>query len=252
MKNKKVIAIVLTALLLIPTTAFAKGPKEKDNGNGNGKGTKVETPKEKDKGKSDNGDKGKKDNTGKNDDKKAEHDAFKTQLKEKLAIMKENTKKSVELKKQIEIKGEEIAAILKDIQDGKKTLTTEQMDALLAQSEIVKADVEALNNYKYIKSDVNETEENVKGKKYEGALAALDRVIAKQQGRIVVLEKLNSDLGALLDIAKQAQVPAATPGDTQNGDNPTGTTPEGTPTTPTGDSTGTTTPPTEPEVVPAN
>lgn len=220
MKKNKIIAVVLSALLLIPSVAYAKGPKDK----GNGGGTTVETGANKGNGKGE-------DKKAENEKKKADQEAFKKQMREKHEIMKANTKKSVELRKEIGAMNEELSPILLDIVAGKKTLTEEQLAALTAQAEIVKADAAVVNEFKFISNDVKDTQEKVKGQKFDTALAAMDRVIAKQEARIKGLEKLKEDLKVLLDIAKQAQVVAA-PGDDTQPANPATPTDPTTPTQP--------------------
>lgn len=233
--KKRILSIVLTAVLLIPSTVFAKGQKAAENQNQakqqieSTTTSEASTASEAAAEKSSNSKKAEvQTNIAQNkqniigQQKKAENisakNEFKAQIRAKHEIMKANTKKINELKKQINLKKEELAAILADIDAGKKTLSSDQLALLSQKASLVKDAADALKTSPQINSDVDSVQENVKGNKFEAALASLDKVIAKQDTRYAKLVDLNSKLDDLLAIARQA-VPVST----STSDNSSGT-----------------------------
>ncbi len=202
MKNK-IMAIVLTGVMLMPTLAYAKGQNEAPKGK-----TEVKAQSQSTSLKTEENTKAQ-ENKAKAQENKAENKAaieeFKAQIKAKHEIMKANTQKSIALKKQISSKKQEIALILADIKAGKKTLSPEQLDLLTAKADIVKETVATVKTLPTINPDVDNTQQKIKGKNFEAALSSLDKVIAKQEARYAKLVELNTNMDALLAIARQAQ-----------------------------------------------
>ena len=197
--KSKIIAVVLTGMMLMPTVAYAKGQKEVPKGNHEVQ-TQVEskTVNTEDNAKELDG-------KGKGQENKAAIETFKSEIKAKHEIMKANTQKSIELKKQISTKKQELASILSDIKAGTKTLSADQLALLTSKATAVKETVENIKALPTTNADAKDTQEDYKGKKFENALASLDKVIAKQEARYAKLVELNTNLDALLTIARQAQ-----------------------------------------------
>jgi len=220
--KSKIIAILLTGMMLMPTVAYAKDKNETSkekpqvhtriqekvaNVEGKYKKTKdtiekIETKINRTTKKLETKDKVKEIN--------AATEALKTELKAKHEIMKTNTLKINELKKQIKAKKQELTSILSDIKAGKKTLSADQLELLTSKIKILKETAKALKTLPRIDSDVELTQKHIKGKNFETALASLDKVIAKQEARYAKLVELNTNIDSLLAIARQAQplVPA--------------------------------------------
>ncbi|MBC8063137.1 MAG: hypothetical protein H7Y18_21095 [Clostridiaceae bacterium] len=197
--KSKIIALVLTGMMLMPTIAFAEGQnditdaKSQVHSQFDNKTVKIEDKVKQLEIKG----KGLKNNPA--------TEAFISELKAKHEIMKANTKKSIELKKQISAKKQELKSILADIKAGKKTLSAEQLQVLTSKSKALKDNIEKIKNLPGISSEAKTTQENIRGKKFEVALASLDKVIAKQEARYAKLVELNATMDTLLTIARQAQ-----------------------------------------------
>ena len=224
--KSKIIAILLTGMMLMPTVAYAKDKNEtsKDkpqvhtsiqekiaNVEGKSKKTKdtiekIETKINRTTKKLETKDKVKEIN--------AATEALKTELKAKHEIMKANTLKINELKKQIKAKKQELTSILSDIKAGKKTLSADQLELLTSKVKALKETAKALKTLPRIDSDVELTQKHIKGKNFETALASLDKVIAKQEARYAKLVELNTNIDSLLVIARQAQPVVPTTADT--------------------------------------
>ena len=226
--KSKIIAILLTGMMLMPTVAYAKDKNETSkekpqvhtriqekvaNVEGKYKKTKdtiekIETKINRTTKKLETKDKVKEIN--------AATETLKTELKAKHEIMKANTLKINELKKQIKAKKQELTSILSDIKAGKKTLSADQLELLTSKIKILKETAKALKTLPRIDSDVELTQKHIKGKNFETALASLDKVIAKQEARYAKLVELNTNIDSLLAIARQAQPLVPATADTSN------------------------------------
>ena len=226
--KSKIIAILLTGMMLMPTVAYAKDKNETSkekpqvhtriqekvaNVEGKYKKTKdtiekIETKINRTTKKLETKDKVKEIN--------AATETLKTELKAKHEIMKANTLKINELKKQIKAKKQELTSILSDIKAGKKTLSADQLELLTSKVKALKETAKALKTLPRIDSDVELTQKHIKGKNFETALASLDKVIAKQEARYAKLVELNTNIDSLLAIARQAQPLVPATADTSN------------------------------------
>lgn len=232
--KKRILSIILSVILLTPATVFAKNIKsdsnakhtieatssqshensdDKEINNNHAISEQKENGKEKEIETNTNVNvnevtiKKQEKNTTSQENKAANNSAkeqFKAQLRAKHEIMKANITKINELKKEINLKKAELETILTDIQQGKKTLSSEQLTLLTQKAALVKQSADAVKALPKINSDVDRTQENIKGSKFEVALSSLDNVIAKQEARYVKLVDLNTKLDDLLSIARQA------------------------------------------------
>ena len=212
MINKKLIALTISGLMLMPTIAYAKGNSAASSTKGGQivSEEKVQ-PKKVDseiKTSTDTKNIDKKDNQAKMAEKKTQIAAFKAEMKIKHETMKQIKEETITVKKEVQTKSKELKTILKDIQDGKKTLSEEMLTALLAQSEALKLDNKNLKATEDINKDLSETQDKVNKSDFNNALASMDKVIAKFQSRLDALKKLSTDLDAALVIANLATVPA--------------------------------------------
>lgn len=202
MRNK-IIALVLTGIMLMPTVSYAKGQKENPNAKSKAKvETQVKNAKAASKVKQKSVTKAKNTKAKEN---KAVIAQFKAQIKAKHEIMKANTKKLVELRKQINAKKEELSSILDAIKAGTKTLAPDQLELLISKADIVKENADEIKTLPTVDSDIENTQKDINGKKFQAALSSLDKVIAKQEAKYAKLVELNNSLDALLAIARQAQ-----------------------------------------------
>lgn len=197
MKKKKIMALILSVMLLLPTAAYAKGNNQKA---GNDKAAVTE---KKDNAKTQEK---KSENQAKKDDKKAQIEAFKAQMKLKHETMKDLREKTKVVKMQVEAKKTELSAILEDIKSGKKALPQDLLDQLIAKADALKLDSEEVKASGNINKDVVDTQDKVKKQDFNNALASMDKVIGKMQTRLTALENLNKDLDDELAIARQATV----------------------------------------------
>jgi chromosome segregation ATPase len=140
-------------------------------------------------------------------EKKTQIEAFKTQMKIKHETMKDISKQTILLKKQVQTKSSELKTILNDIKEGKKTLPQDMLTALLAKSENLKIDAKELKATSDINKHLSDTQDKVNKKDFNNALSSLDNVILKLQARLDALKKLNTDLDSALAIANLATVP---------------------------------------------
>jgi chromosome segregation ATPase len=205
MNNKKLIALAISGLMLMPTVAYAKG---NTNTSSNKSGQivsqeKVQSTKQ-----------DKPSSSDKNVEKKQQIETFKTQMRAKHETMKQIRQDTNAVKKQVETKTSQLKAIISDIQAGKKTLTEDMLTALLAKSENLKIDINELKATSNINKHLSEAQEKVNKRDFNNALSALDNVIAKLQSRLDALKKLNIDLDAALAIANGATVPTPVAGTT--------------------------------------
>lgn len=217
MNNKKLIAVVMSALILMPTAAFAKGNPNSNAAKGQqqivnkDKGQVQSTSADKEASKAGNENKGavqKQANEDKKDAKKQEIEAFKAQIKAKHDTMSQIRKQTIALRQQIEVKTESLTAIINDIEAGKKTLPQDMLDELLLKSQNLKSDTDAVKATSEISKEVSDTQDKVNKQDFNNALASLDKVISKLQARLDALKKLNADLDEVLAIANMAVAPA--------------------------------------------
>jgi chromosome segregation ATPase len=216
MNNKKLIALVISGLMLMPTIAYAKGNSH-DSSNKGGQIVNSETKNSSDNkniGSPENKKVEEKKNEAKRLEKKSQIEAFKTQMRAKHEIMKQIRQDTKTVKKQVETKTSQLKAIISDIQAGKRTLTEDMLTALLAKSENLKIDINELKATSNINKHLSEAQEKVNKRDFNNALSALDNVIAKLQSRLDALKKLNIDLDAALAIANGATVPTPVAGTT--------------------------------------
>lgn len=191
MNRKKIIALVMSCLMLVPTSVYAKGNKNSSLHNGNN--IKVEKVKK---------------NEEKKEDKKAQIETFKAQMKIKHETMKELRQQIKEVRQEIEKKTAQLAQISEDIKSGNKTFPQDALSTMLSKSEDLNADSSKLKSTAEASSDVNDAQSKVNKKDFNNALASMDKVIAKMQARLDALKKLNSDLDAVLKTANSVDVPS--------------------------------------------
>lgn len=208
--NKKIIALVLTGIMLVPTAVFAEGNKGTNKGK-----AEIETKIQNSTSTAETNEQEDKAKENKSQENKAASQEFKAQIRAKHEIMKANTKKINELKKQVNTKREELSSILEAIKAGTKTLSADQLNILTTKAAALKQVVQEVKSLPALKADVENTQEDIKVSKFEAALASLDKVIAKQEARYAKLQELSSKLDELLVIARQAQpvVSTSTPSD---------------------------------------
>lgn len=202
--KKRIIAILITMILLVPTTVYAKNTNNNGKGNDNMNTT---TEQNKEKGSPNSNDNTEKKNQNKDRvaENKTNQEQFKTSLKAKHSIMKENISKTNSLKKEISSEKQELAKILEEIKAGSKTLNSDDFNLLITKSASLRESVSTIQNLPEINSDVKSAGSDIKIGKYETALASLDKVIANQEDRYAKLLSLKSTLDDLLAIAKQAE-----------------------------------------------
>jgi chromosome segregation ATPase len=240
MNKKRIVSLVLSLLVILPTTAYAKGNDYGKMADKVGKvienknTTKAEdTKKDEAKTKVDNkdaakskGEEKKAENEQKKEDKKQQIEAFKTAMKAKHEEMKQIQAETKKVKQEVEQKKEQLSAIINDLQSGKKTLPEDQLNALLAAAQNLKVDAEEVKATAEISTEVNDTQAKVKGQDFNNALASMDKVITKLQKRLEALKQLSADLDKALEIGNLATVPAPTTDTTQNSSTGTTTTPQ--------------------------
>lgn len=216
MKKQKLMALVLSVLLLMPTVAFAKGNPHNETKEIKDKPKVVTEEKQKQQQTNNEVKKSEKkanevkqNNEVKKDEKKQQIEAFKTQMKVKHETMKQIRQQTVELKKQIQVNKTELNSIMTDIKAGKKTLSEDMLNSLLLKADALKVDSNEVKATAGINKDAIDAQSKVNKKDFNNALSALDKVIVKLQGRLDALKKLNVDLNDALAIAKLATEPAS-------------------------------------------
>jgi chromosome segregation ATPase len=235
--NKKILALSLSIVMLLPAGVFAKG-----NGNssshGNGKEKAIihqkqsqsedkklnndsdtvsnekNTSAQKNDDKKKNGEEHKQEAKQNKDDKKQQIDSFKTQMKDKHQQMKQIDQQAKSIRLQIEQKKDNLSAILADLQSGRKTLPEDMLNSLLSLSQSLKDDGTKLKETSEINNEVSDTQKKVDSEDFNNAICSMDKVISKMHARLDALNKLNTDLDAALKIANLATTPAAEPGTT--------------------------------------
>lgn len=204
MYKKRILAILMATMLLLPTTVLAKGNSNQPKDN---KPKKVEQKQQPQQQKPQQP---QKKNEVKKQEKKQEISQFKAAIKEKHEQMTALRKQSQDLRKQIGQKKDQLETILEDLKSGAKTLPQDQLDALMALADQIKEDANQVKNTAEMKKEDSEVKADINNKDFNNALNALDKVIAKLQQRIDALKKLNTDLDSALAIANTATVPADT------------------------------------------
>ena len=199
MNKKKILAVILSVLLVMPISAYAKGNENNSvnkeqkvvTESNQGKGATVKVLKEVNK-----------------DQKQQEIATFKIELKNKHETMTALRQQTIELKKQIEDEKTKLEGILEDIKSGAKTLPQDQLTLLLAKVSSLKTDAAVVKTTGIINKDAVDAQSKVQSKDFNNALASLDKVIAKFQARLAALQKLKSDLVDIMAIGSLATVPA--------------------------------------------
>jgi minor extracellular protease Epr len=133
---------------------------------------------------------------------------FRKTIKDKQAEIKELSGESSALRIDIGKKREELDAILEELVAGTKTLSDELLAHLIDEAAELKGIGDIVKSLNGINDEVVAAEDKIKEKNFDSALAALDRVTAKQQQRLEALKELNKGIDRLLEIARQAQIPA--------------------------------------------
>jgi hypothetical protein len=133
---------------------------------------------------------------------------FRKAMQEKREEIKKLTAESSALRREIGKKREELEAILEELIAGTKTLSDELLAQLIDEASDLKEIGDIVKSLNSINDEVVAAEDKIKEKNFDSALASLDRVIAKQQQRLEALKELNKSIDRLLEIARQAQVPA--------------------------------------------
>lgn len=150
---------------------------------------------------------------------------FRTAMIQKKDIIKKDHETNQNLRKTIADKRTTVKTTIKDIKQSKKQLTSDDLNKIQAQIEIIKTDkstLEASNGT--MKQSFQQFKTDAQSKNYTDALAQLDKIITIQNTRTTGLNKLSSDLNTLISLLQTAEA---------NGTNASGTTsPETTPATP--------------------
>lgn len=225
MNNKKIMSLVLSVLMVLPATVYAKGNKESDNKEKGNSIVQFVDKMQKDLNSyiqhkngnnSDSEDKNQEANKENKDAKKQEIEQFKTQMKAKHEQMDALRLQINDQKKQVEQKKAQLKSIVNDLLSGKKTLPDDMLQSLITTSESLKKDAEQINATAEIKNEINDTQEKVNKKDFNNALASMDKVIARLQQRLDALKQLNADLDKVLTIANNAAAPSTTTDQTNN------------------------------------
>jgi chromosome segregation ATPase len=225
MNKKKILSLVLSILVVLPATAYAKGNNSSKEMSGKGQQV-VQSSKENKQSDNENKDQ-EKDNDNENDnkdavkaqehkqeaaqnqaDKKQQIQQFKTAMRAKHDQMADLRTQTKAVRSQVEQKREKLQAIIKDIEEGNKTLSPDMLKSLLDAAQNIKLDTKQVKAAAEISNEVADTQSKVNSKDFNNALASMDKVIARLQQRLAALKQLNSDLDAALAIANQAVVPA--------------------------------------------
>jgi chromosome segregation ATPase len=218
MNNKKVLSLILSVLIMMPTAVYAKEnknvqakPEDKkiveQKKEVNPKAASPEKAPDKSEV-SKNGQEKKQEAQQKKDEKKDQIESFKSSMKEKHDQMKTLRDETIALRKEVAKKTEQLAAILADLQSGKKTISEEMLASLLASAQNLKADTEEIKETAELGTEAKDAQEKVKGSDFNNALASMDKVIAKYQKRLDALKALSADLDKAIQIANLAVAPA--------------------------------------------
>lgn len=215
MNKKKLIAMVMTSVMLLPTVVQAKGNSHNE---GNNEQSMVSQQKAHNNGqensnvgsKNDSNEDNKEESQQNKDAKKQQIETFKTQIRAKHETMKQIKQQTKAVRQEIESKTSQLNSIIKDIEAGKKTLSADMLNALLSKSQNLNIDSSAVKATSEIKSEVSDAQDKINKKDFNNALSSLDKVIAKLQARLDALQQLNSDLNEVLAIANLATAPAPT------------------------------------------
>lgn len=235
MNKKKIISLALSVLIILPTTAFAKGHNdskdmqskgqqvsakyssdEKDAVNQDNESDK-DQEKDSNKGINNiindikdamNGQQHNQDAAQNKDAKKQQIEQFKTAMRAKHDQMNALRVQIKAQRSQIDQKKEQLEAIVDDLKSGDKTLSPDMLSALLTAAQNLKLDVTEVKATTEINNEVATTQTEIKNKDFNNALASMDKVIAKLQKRLDALKQLNADLDTALAIANKAVAPA--------------------------------------------
>lgn len=135
----------------------------------------------------------------------AEWKTYKATITSKKDTIKQNHEINQGLRKEIADKKTTIRNLKKDIKEGKKKLTAEDLSKIEAQLEIIKNDTTELGEMKgTIKNDFQAIKDEVKNKSFQDAEGKFDDIISIQNKRTEGLKKLSRDLDALVSIIQTA------------------------------------------------
>lgn len=205
MNGKKVISLIAAVAISFPVTAYAKGTGKPAQNQDKGNQT-VQTVKGNEAAKPANAQK--QEAAQKKDEKKQQIAAFKTEMRAKHEQMKEIRQDTIALRQKVEQKRAQLAAVISDIQSGKKTLTEDMLSSLLSLSQNLLTDVDKVKETAEISDEVADTQSKVDKADFNNALNSMDKVIAKLQARLDALKQLSADLDKALAIANLAAAPA--------------------------------------------
>lgn len=137
---------------------------------------------------------------------------FKDSMTQKKDTIKQNHETNQALVKTISDKKANVKSIIKNIEQSKKQLTSDDLDKIKAQLQIIDADKAALEDVNgKIKADYAQFKTDVKANNYTDASTQLDNIISVQNTRTTALNKLSSDLDTLLNELQTAETNATTP-----------------------------------------
>lgn len=133
---------------------------------------------------------------------KEEIQNFKTQVKAKLEVMKQNKEALKQLKESAKAKTQQMKADIKEMRKNKETFTLDQLDNIEALVKVVKEDMAAIKKLDSFFVTYERFRTNKKNFDFTAALGNLDNVIKIQTDRKAAFEKLNTDLDAILTALK--------------------------------------------------
>ncbi len=203
MKSKKIIALLVTGVMLFPTVAFAQNATHQSANvknhiieqvnenldNASEKASKVLTaaaPIEKGEGKLNN------------QEKKDQIATFKTAIKDKHSNMKDIFAEIKTAREDIKVQKEQLRNLLKDIKSGKSKLADSDLKEISALAEDLKADSSKVKATAGLQKDTENLQEEVNKNDFNNAIASLDKVIAKLNARLAALEELKTHLNSLI------------------------------------------------------
>lgn len=213
MNKRRLLALILSAVLLVPTVAYAKGnsnngenakgkvvsEEKKENNKDNKKEVDKEVKKE------NNGTEKKQANEIKKEEKKEQIASFKEAMRAKHETMKAIKQETIEVKKEIQDKKVKLEGILNDIKEGNKEISEETLKSLLEKVESFKTHTKEVKATEDINKNIDETQDKVNKKDFNNALASLDKVIGKLQARLDALKKLNADIDEALALVNTSK-----------------------------------------------
>lgn len=227
--KKKMIAIIISALMLIPTAVFAEGNSDDSQTETKTQVTQQETAtksQDQDNKETSESKDNQQDSNKVTTDSKENKQGATAESKENNSEVQENnegdqqyenevnsendnvqadTNQSSDLQDQISTEKEKLNVILNDIQDGKKTLTQEQLDLIVSKAETINKSVDKVNSFKGLNTAIDAVQASADNHKYKTAASSLKDVTSKLKARNAALAELNNNLKDILNIANQAQ-----------------------------------------------